>query len=55
MENNLDNSGKMWKASKQIMNWNTDGSPTQLEINNKLITCAKNVAEHMNEFLLSTG
>ena len=34
------------------MNWNTPGSPTQIEDGNKLVTSAKEIAKLMNQFYI---
>ena len=43
---------KMCKTSKEIMEWNSAGSPTQIEVNYILITRACDIAKYMNEFFI---
>ena len=52
MRNNLDDPAKMWKTSKEIMQWKSPGSPTQIEVENQLITSSKSIAEQMNLFFI---
>ena len=47
---NLDSAEQTWKTAKMFMDWKTPGSPSQLEIDGKLVTKASLIAKHMNEF-----
>ena len=46
-----DNPDSVWKCTKTFMNWKSSGPPSQLIMNNTLVTKASTIAEHMNEFL----
>ena len=52
MSENIGDPAKMWKTSKLFMNWRSPGSPTQLEVNNSLVTRACLIASHMNQFFI---
>ena len=34
------------------MGWKTPGTPSQIKVNNELITSAKKIANHMNDFFI---
>ena len=42
----------VWKTAKSFMGWKSTGTPTQLKVNNQLVTSAKKIAQLMNEFFL---
>ena len=42
----------VWKSAKSFMGWKSKGTPTQLNIANKLVTSAKLIAQSMNEFFI---
>ena len=42
----------VWKTAKSFMGWKSSGTPTQIKINNKLITSPKKIAQKMNEYFL---
>ena len=50
---NIESPGKVWKVTKQFMNWKSVGSPTQLELGGTLITSAKSIAQEMNKFFIN--
>ena len=52
MSKNLGNPSSMWNTSKQFVNWKSPGSPSQLEVNNELVTSASKIAEYMNNFFI---
>ena len=52
VEENIEDTAKVWKVTKTFMGWKTTGSPTQLEEKGKLITSAKVIAQVMNEFFI---
>ena len=52
MLQNLDDPARMWKASKEVMEWRSAGSPNQIEVEGKLLTSAQSVAECMNQFFI---
>ena len=52
VEENIDDAGKVWKLAKKYMNWKVTGSPTQLEDNGVLLTCAWKIAMVMNHFFI---
>ena len=52
VEENMEDTAKVWKVTKTFMGWKTTGSPTQLEEKGKLITSAKVIAQVMNEFFI---
>ena len=43
----------VWKSAKAFMGWKSTGIPTQLKVGNELVTSAKKIAKHMNEFFLN--
>ena len=43
----------VWKTAKSFMGWKSTGTPTQLKVNNQLITSARKIAQLMNEFFLN--
>ena len=43
---------KLWCKSKEFMDWKSTGTPTQIEVNNVLITSASKIAEVMNCFFI---
>ena len=47
-----DDSKKLWKNIKNILNWNSSGSPSQLFFNGQLVTKPQEVARTQNEFFL---
>ena len=49
---NLDSASKTWKTAKMFMEWKTTGTPHQIEVGGKLITKARLIATHMNEFFI---
>ena len=52
MTENLDSAEQTWKTAKSFMDWKTPGSPSQLEINGKLVTKASLIAKTINEFFI---
>ena len=54
MKENINSAEQTWKTAKMFMNWKTPGSPSQLEINGKLVTKSSSIATHMNEFFSNT-
>ena len=50
IEENKDDSAKVWKLAKAFMNWKATGCPSQLEENGQLITSAGKIANIMNSF-----
>ena len=52
IEENKDDSGKVWKLTKSFMKWKTQGSPTQLVEDGQLITSAQQIACTMNSFFI---
>ena len=52
MVSSLDDPAKMWRASKEVMEWRSVGSPSRIEVDNCLITSARSIAEHMNNFFI---
>ena len=52
MNENIDDPASMWKTAKSFMNWKSPGTPTQIEVNNRLITSAASIATHMNQFFI---
>ena len=53
IEENIADPGKVWKVTKQFMNWKTVGSPTQLEVGGVLVTSARSIAQEMNNFFIN--
>ena len=52
MNENVDDPSSMWKTAKTFMNWKSPGTPSQIEVNNSLITSAALIATHMNQFFI---
>ena len=52
MVSSLYDPAKMWRASKEVMEWRSVGSPSRIEVDNCLITSARSIAEHMNNFFI---
>ena len=52
LEENIDSPEKTWKSAKSFMNWKSSGTPSQIEVGNKLITKAYLIAEVMNNFFV---
>ena len=48
-----DSPNLVWKNAKLFMGWKSQGIPTQLQVGNVLVTSAKKIAQHMNEFFLN--
>ena len=46
------NPAGMWKTTKYFMNWTSPGTPSQIEVNNTLITSACLIATYMNQFFV---
>ena len=44
----LESPSKVWSTAKNFMGWKSTGSPHQLEVNNKLVTKASEIAKIMN-------
>ena len=42
----------VWKSAKAFMGWKSPGTPSQIKVDNKLITSAKKIAEYMNDFFI---
>ena len=42
----------VWKSAKTFMGWKSPGTPSQIKVDNKLITSAKKIAEYMNDFFI---
>ena len=47
---NLNSAEQTWKTAKHFMNWKSQGSPSQLEIDGKLEAKPYNIAKHINDF-----
>ena len=47
-----DSPGIVWKTAKSFMGWKSPGTPSQIKVNNELITSAKEIAQHMNEYFI---
>ena len=43
----------VWKSAKTFMGWQSQGTPNQLTVDNKLVTSAKKIAKFMNEFFVN--
>ena len=52
IEENKNDSAKVWKCTKTFMNWKSTGTPSQIESSNRLVTSAREIAELMNEFFI---
>ena len=48
----LDNPEKVWKTAKSFMGWTATGTPSQIEVGNKLETKPSRIAEVMNDFFI---
>ena len=48
----VDDPAKVWGTTKKFMNWKSSGTPVQIEMNNKMYTSAKAIAEIMNEYFI---
>ena len=42
----------LWRTAKKFMGWKSNGSPTQLLVDNKLITSSKDIAKLLNDFFV---
>ena len=49
----LTSSDLLWKTTKSFMGWQKTGSPTQLQIENRLISSPKQIAQIMNTYFLN--
>ena len=49
----IDDPAKVWGSTKRFMNWKTQGTPTQIVVDNQLITSARLIAELMNQFFMN--
>ena len=52
IQENVQDSAKVWKLTKIFMNWKSTGTPTQLEESGNLITSAKRISQVMNHFFI---
>ena len=52
IEENIDDSAKVWKLTKSFMDWKTTGTPTQLEENGSLVTSARSISQIMNSYFI---
>ena len=52
IEENIHDSAKVWNSTKTFMNWKSTGTPSQIEVNNQLVTSARLIAELMNQFFI---
>ena len=52
MKESSEDPSSMWRTAKTFMNWKSPGTPSQIEINNSLITSAGLIATHMNQFFV---
>ena len=48
-----DSPDQTWKCAKNFMKWKSTGSPTQIEVEGKLVTKAADIAMHMNNFFVN--
>ena len=48
----LESPSRVWATAKSFMGWKSTGTPSQLEVNNRLETKASNIAKLMNEFFI---
>ena len=48
----IDDPAKVWGTTKAFMNWKSPGTPSQIEVNNQLITSAREIAKLMNQFFI---
>ena len=53
MAETYDSPDLVWKTAKSFMGWKSTGTPTQLKVDNQLITSAKKIAQLMNEYFLN--
>ena len=53
LEENIGCPDKTWKTAKSFMNWKSTGTPAQIEVDGLLVTKAKLIAEHMNNFFIN--
>ena len=49
---NINSPEKTWKTAKEFMEWKQQGPPHQLQVGHKLVTSARLIAQHMNEFFI---
>ena len=49
---NIESSEKTWRTAKQFMEWRQQGPPHQLQVGHKLVTSARLIAQHINEFFI---
>ena len=47
-----DSPASTWRCAKEFMSWKLPGSPTQIVVENILVTKASEIAEHMNNFFV---
>ena len=47
-----DSPADIWKCAKTFMNWKSTGTPSQIVVNNILVTKASVIAEYMNQFFI---
>ena len=52
MQQAMNSPDTLWKTAKGFMGWKSTGSPTQLQIDNKLVTSAHEMAQAMNYFFV---
>ena len=52
IQENLQDSAKVWKATQTFINWKTPGTPTQLEESGLLVTSAAKISQVMNTFFI---
>ena len=52
IQDNIEDSAKVWKITKQFMDWKTTGTPIQLGENDKLITSARSISQIMNNYFI---
>ena len=52
MQQAMNSPDTLWKTAKGFMGWKSTGSPTQLQIDNKLVTSAHEMAQAMNTFFV---
>ena len=49
---NIDSPEKTWRTAKEFMEWKHQGPPHQLQVGHQLVTRARVIAQHMNEFFI---
>ena len=49
---NIGDPAKVWNSTKTFMNWKSTGTPSQIEVNNQLVTSARLIAGLMNQFFI---